>query len=285
MTTPIKQYQNISFKELIAFSENNPNRNRNLDSIEVLQTKPPQETSLDKLGLKGYTAVNLNPTGVISLLACISDPTTYSLSPKSIRTQLIMELTTKLQEKTEQLKNTSLYRKRKKIHDLMGASYNGTLLEDKDYMDLFGGISLLENTHFVLMKSAIQENIEEGEKQYESSLKGEIVFSSDPATWKRENPVWIADYRARWIAVPTESNAQELHKFIALWLSNIEQTGWIVQWPEVDGTKVELVEQLSQLPTWQITDKKLTKEILAGRLGKANSIQVFTKWMTDNTPE
>lgn len=285
MTTPVKQYQNISFKELITFSENNPNRDRNLDSIEVLQTKPSQETSLDKLGLKGYTSINLNPTGVISLLACVTDPTTYSLSPKSIRTQLIMELTTKLQEKTEQLKNTSLYRKRKKIHDLMGASYNGTLLEDKDYMDLFGGISVLENTHFVLMKSAVQENIEEGEKQYESSLKGEIVFSSDPVTWKRENPVWIADYRARWIAIPTENNAQDLHKIIALWLSNIEQSGWIVQWPEVDGTKVEILEQLSQLPTWQITDKKLTKELLASRLGRANSIRVFTKWMSDNTSE
>ncbi len=283
MTTPVKQYQNISFKELITLSENNPNRNRNLDSIEVIQTKPTQETTLDNIGLKGYTAINLNPTGVISLLACISDPSTYSLSPTSVRTQLIIELTTKLQEKTENLKNTSLYRKRKKIHDLIGASYNGAILEDKDYMDLFAGLSLLENTHFVLMKSAVQENIEEGEKQYESSLKGEIVFSSDPATWKRENPVWIADYRARWIAIPTETNAQELHKFIALWLGNIEQNGWIVQWPEVDGTKAELIEQLSVLPTWQITDKKLTKEILATRLGKANSLSTFTKWMMNDT--
>ena len=285
MTTPVKQYQNVSFKELISYSENNPNRNRTLDSIEIQSIKPTQETSLDKLGLKGYTAFTLNPTGVVSLFACIQDPTTYSLSARGARTQQIIELTTKLQEQTEQLKNTALSRKRRKIHDLIGASYNGTAFEDKDYLELFSGLSQMRDMHFVLMKSSVQEDIEEGEKQYDSSLKGEVVFSTDPTTWKRDNPVWVADYRARWVAIPSEQNAQDLHKIIATWLSTTEQTGWIVQWPEVDGTKAEIVEQLSSLPTWQATDKKLTKEVLATRLGRANTIKVFTKWMTSEVPE
>ena len=282
MTTPVKQYQNVSYKELVSYSENNPNRSRTLDSIEIQSTKQTQETSLDKLGLKGYTAFNLNPNGVMSLFACIQDPTNYSLSTKGGRLQQIIDLTTKLQEQTDELKNTSLSRKRRKIHDLIGASYNGTNFEDKDYIDLFSGIALMRNIHFVLMKSALQENIEEGEKQYDSSLKGEIVFSSDPSTWKRENPVWVADYRSRWVAIPSENHAEDIHKVLATWLSTIEQTGWIVQWPEVDGTKVEIVEQLSALPTWQVTDKKLNKDILAARLGRANAIKVFTKWIIDN---
>jgi hypothetical protein len=285
MTTPVKQYQNVSFKELISYSENNPNRNRTLDSIEIQSIKPTQETSLDKLGLKGYTAFTLNPTGVVSLFACIQDPTTYSLSARGARTQQIIELTTKLQEQTEQLKNTALSRKRRKIHDLIGASYNGTAFEDKDYLELFSGLSQMRDMHFVLMKSSVQEDIEEGEKQYDSSLKGEVVFSTDPTTWKRDNPVWVADYRARWVAIPSEQNAQDLHKIIATWLSTTEQTGWIVQWPEVDGTKAEIVEQLSSLPTWQATDKKLTKEVLATRLGRANAIKVFTKWMMNQAPD
>ena len=231
MTTPIKQYQNVSFKELISYSENNPNRNRTLDSIEIQSTKPTQETSLDKLGLKGYTAFNLNPSGVMSLFACITDPSSYSLSAKGARLQQIIDLTTQLQVQTDELKNTSLSRKRKKIHDLIGASYNGAQFEDKDYIDLFSGISLMRDIHFVLMKSAVQESVEEGEKQYDSSLKGEIVFSSDPSTWKQENPVWVADYRARWVAIPSEQNAQDLHKILATWLSTIEQTGWVIQWP------------------------------------------------------
>jgi len=282
MTTPIKQYQNVSFKELISYSENNPNRNRTLDSIEIQSAKSSQETSLDKLGLKGYTAFNLNPSGIVSLYACISDPSSYSLSAKGARLQQIIEYTTKLQEQTDELKNTSLSRKRKKIHDLIGASYNGTKFEDKDYIELFTGISLMRNIYFVLMKSAVQENIEEGEKQYDSSLKGEIVFSSDPTNWKQEYPVWVVDYRARWVAIPSEQHAQDLHKILANWLSTIEQTGWIIQWPEADGTKVEILEQLSLLPTWQQTDKKLTKDVLGARLGRANCIKVFTKWMTNN---
>ena len=285
MTTPIKQYQNVSFKELISYSENNPNRNRTLDSIEIVSVKNTQETSLDKLGLNGYSAFNLNPSGVMSLVACIQDPSMYSLSAKGARTQLIIESTTKLQERIDDLKNTALARKRKKIYDLIGASYNGAKLEDKDYLDLFSGVALLKNIHFVLMKSAVQENIEEGEKQYSSSLKGEIIFSSDPSTWKQDNTIWVADYRARWVAIPSEDNAKDLHKFIGSWVTTMEQTGWIIQWPEVDGTKGELVEQLSMLPTWQETDKKLTKDVLAMRLGRANSIKVFTKWINSTFDE
>ena len=283
MTTPVKQYQNVSFKELISYSENNPNRNRSLDSIEILSVKPSQETSLDKLGLKGYNAFNLNPSGVMSLFACIQDSSIYSLSNKGARTQIIIELTTKLQEQSDELKNTALSRKRKKIYELIGASYNGTTFEDKDYQDLFSGLALMRNIHFVLMKSAVQENIEEGEKQYDSSLKGEIVFSSDPSTWKQDNTIWVADFRSRWVAIPSEQNAQDLHKFIGTWLSTMEQTGWVIQWPEVDATKTEIVEQLSVLPTWHITDKKLTKDVLAARLGRANCIKTFTKWMISDS--
>jgi hypothetical protein len=283
MTTPVKQYQNVSFKELLSYSENNPNRNRSLDSIEILSVKPSQETSLDKLGLKGYNAFNLNPSGVMSLFACIQDSSIYSLSNKGARTQIIIELTTKLQEQSDELKNTALSRKRKKIYELIGASYNGTTFEDKDYQDLFSGLALMRNIHFVLMKSAVQENIEEGEKQYDSSLKGEIVFSSDPSTWKQDNTIWVADFRSRWVAIPSEQNAQDLHKFIGTWLSTMEQTGWVIQWPEVDATKTEIVEQLSVLPTWHITDKKLTKDVLAARLGRANCIKTFTKWMISDS--
>jgi hypothetical protein len=280
MTTPTKQYQNISFKELIAFSQNNPNRTKTLDSIEIVAVKPTLETSLDKLGLSGYKAFALNPTGLLSLIVCIQDPNAYSFSPKNVRTQKIIDIATSLQEKTDELKNTYLARKRKKIYELIGAAYNGKVMDDKEYGDLFAGVSQLLNTNFVLMKSAEQENIEEGEKQYDSSLKGEVVFSSEPINWKREQPVWVADFRARWVAIPTENNAIDIHKILGTWLTTIEQTGWIIQWPEIDETKTELVEQLSVLPTWKPEDKKLTKDVLAVRLGRAKSIQIFTNWMS-----
>ena len=277
MTTPAKKYQNVSYKELISYAEQNPNRSRTLVSIEM-QYKPDQETSLDHLGLKGYTTTNLNPSGILSVFSCIADPTYYSLSPKNVRTQLNIDLSTKLQQQTDNIKNTSIARKRKKIYELIAASYNGAAFQDKDYYDLYNGLSHMTNIQFVLMKEAVQENIEDDKKVYDSGLKGEIIFSSDPVNWKQEYPVWIADYRGRWVAIPSEMSAEPLHTIIGAWLCNIEQKGWIVQWPVVDATKTELVEQLSILPTWQETDKKLLKDVLAVRLGRANTIKVFTRW-------
>uniref|UniRef100_A0A6C0KL04 Uncharacterized protein n=1 Tax=viral metagenome TaxID=1070528 RepID=A0A6C0KL04_9ZZZZ len=278
MAIPVPKYQNVSFQELIQYSHQNPNRNRTLESIEVIYTKPSEETSLDSMGLQGYQAYHLNPTGIISLMACISDPDYYSFAGLHGRKQRIIELATSLQEKTEELRATSLSRKRKKIHDLLGAVYNGSVLEDKDYADLFAGVSMMAEVQFVMIKSSVQENIEEGEKQYDSSLKGEVVFSSDPYLWKKDRPVWIADYRTRWIAIPSAKHSESIVTLLASWILQMEQTGWIVQWPEIEGTKTELVEQLSVLPSWQPSDKSLKKDTLAARLGKIKTMNVFTTW-------
>jgi hypothetical protein len=187
-------------------------------------------------------------------------------------------MATLLQEQTEQLRNSHLARKRKKIHDLIGAAYNGAVLEDKDYLDLFAGIAHLKELQFVLLKSAVQEEIEDCKKQYYSTLQGEILFSSSPEVWKRDHPVWIVDYRTRWVAVPSEKHAQNPTLFLSTWLPHMEQNGWIVQWPEVEGTKAELITQLSVLPSWQATDKALLKETLAMRLGKIKTLRVLQNW-------
>ena len=175
------QYQNVSYKDLLQYSQNNPNRNRQLDSIEIHNIKPSQETQLDMLGLKGYTAVNLNPSGVLGLMACINDPTYYSLSTVSTRTQQIIDIATKLQQQTDELKNTSISRKRKKLHDLIGAVYNGAQLEEKEYFEIFNGLSIMCHIQFILVKSAVQEDIESNKQ---IGQKGDIIFSSDPTNWK-----------------------------------------------------------------------------------------------------
>ena len=163
---------------------------------------------------------------------------------------------------------------------------NGKELSDNDLKDIDKKVlKRLKKTEigcYMSHLNILKKIIEEGDKNTSSSLKGEIVFSSDPSTWKRDNPVWVADYRARWVAIPSEQNASDMHTILALWLSKIEQSGWIIQWPEVDATKTEIVEKLSVLPTWQITDKKLSKDILAARLGRANCIKVFTNWMKNS---
>ena len=263
------KYQNVTYKELLSYSTNNPNRTRALDSIEILTEQ--KEKYLTNIGLDTYIACNLTPSGIIGLISCINDTTYYSLASTSVRTQLIIDLTTQLQQKTNELKNTSISRKRKKISELISAVYNGTRLEEKDHYDLFNGISIMCNIQFILIKSSIQETIEEGTVQ--SGIKGEILFSSNPSNWKHDTPLWIVDYHARWVAIPSNTQLD-----IASWLTDIEQTGWIIKWPEVDIPKTELVEHLSQLPTWKETDRKITKDILSVRLGRANCIKVFTRW-------
>jgi hypothetical protein len=273
----MKKYQNVSFKELMDYSKKNPNRHRMLDPIEITISDTQQDPTLDRIFLNGYTAFHLNPTGVLGLLICLGNPQYYSLSQQHVRIQQLSELTTDLQQKTDNLKNTSLSRKRKKIYDLIGAAYNETPFQDKDYFDLFQGVGYLQNIQFVLMKDAIQEKTETDDKK-DDSWKGDIYFSSNPLHWKKQNPVWIADYRGRWLAVPTDKSSQPLHLILSDWITTMEQKGWIIQWPEVDLTKTELVEQLSTLPTWQETDKKLSKDVLSSRYGKWNTLKLFTQW-------
>jgi len=46
----------------------------------------------------------------------------------------------------------------------------------------------------------------------------------------------------------------------------------------MDGTKVELIERLSALPSWKETDRKHVKDFLAQRLGRLLTLQQFEKW-------
>ena len=280
MTTPVKKYQNVSYKELLAFSEQNPNRGRTLASLAQASLKV--DTSLDKLGLKGYTAASISPSGILSILACIADPNYYTLAPKHARMQLLIELSTSLQEQTDHLTHASLVRRRKKIHDLIGAAYNGAFFEDKEYLELFYAIGTMRNLQFILMKEAVQDKIEDHEVEYNQSLKGEILFSSPPNTWKRSTPTWVVDYRAQWVAVPSEEDSVNMNQWLSTWLSTVEQKGWTVQWPEVDATKSELIDKLIMFPDWKETDRKMLKETLALRLGRLQTMSNFTKWTSND---
>ncbi len=291
MTTPARVYQNVSYQELLRYAETNPHRTRTLDSMEI-RMSIVKETSLDSLFLPGYTAFSLYPTGIISLFACLSDPHYYMLAPPSVRTELIMALTTTLQEEVERLRASPLARKRKHLYELIGKAFHGVRMEEKDYDELFQGISYLREIQFVIMKEAVQERVEEGngkrngnengnqEAPVPSGVKGEIHFSSNPMNWKRENAVWLVDHHARWVAMPSGSSARPFSSLVGEWIVDMESRGWIVQWPEVEATKVELVERLSAFPSWQETDRKHLKDVLAVRLGKMTTLQLFTSWAT-----
>jgi hypothetical protein len=129
--------------------------------------------------------------------------------------------------------------------------------------------------YFVLMNRVLQENMETDQKDQTKS--NEILFSSNPICWKRNRPIWIVDIHCRWIAIPTD-NSTDLHRCLYDWLPNMEKKQWNIHWPEADGTKTDIVEQLVNHSTWQEGDKKLTKDILAVRLGRYLSLHLFRDW-------
>jgi hypothetical protein len=283
MTSKPKVYQNYRFDELIAFSKQNPHRAQALAPIGILtpQQSLEQETTLAGYGLDGYTVYDLQPTGLLSMMVCMDDPQAYSLSTPSIRIQQTIEYCTTLQQKTEDLRNGPMARKRKKIYELLAAIYNeSTKLEEKDYMDLFHAMEILKECHFVVLNRAVQEHSETDQKEHEKS--NEIHFSSNPICWKRDRPIWVVDLHCRWIAIPTDT-ATDLHRRLYDWLPHMELQKWIIHWPEVEGSKTEIVEQLMNFSTWQEGDKKLTKDILATRLGKHVTLRQFMMWKSDDT--
>jgi len=268
---PVKTYQNISFAELLACSEQNPNRSATLTIKEVQQT---DERILHKLDLPDYISSVIQPAGILGICTCITDPNYYYMALPNVRMQMVIDLTTHLQQKTDELKVSTISRKRKKIYDLIGAAYNMSPISEKDMPDLFQGISVLLNLQFILIKERVQESIED-DVESDSALKGEILFGTNPILWTRDKPIWIIDYRGRWIATPHTVTPDHMYGILHEWLQGIQQKGWIVQWPEIDETKIELVNQLTMYPGWQEIDRKLSKDILSARLGRLKTLDTI----------
>ena len=209
------------------------------------------------------------------MMVCMEDSHAYALSTPAIRSQQVIEHCTRLQQRTDELKSGPLMRKRKRIYELLGAIYNeSTRLDEEDYTDLFRAMEIFQDAHFILMNRAIQDSMETDSKDTSGNR---IRFSSSPLLWKRDRPVWLVDARGHWLAIPTDAQ-RPLVSELADWLPLMAEKGWEIQWPEVEGTKVEIVEQLMTLGTWQDSDKKMTKDILSARLGKEKTLDLFRKW-------
>lgn len=288
MTTPAKVYQEVRFDELMSYASKNPNRHRTLAPIEIRKhTVEHEDTGLDAIGLEGYVAVPMDPTGIVSILLCIQNPGEYGLMQMNQRTLLLSELCNQLQTDTDQLKNTSLARSRKKLYELIAKAYQQGPLEEKDHLLLYHGIEHLRQLQFVMLNDAVQEQTTGDKKEEEDTevcasaadeKKGTVHFSSNPIHWKHDHPVWVADLKGGWLAVPHHDSAQSMESCMIPWLQGMEEKGWTIMWPEVDGTKVELVEKLSRYPSWTEDQRKTLKDVLARRLGKEQALDVFRSW-------
>ena len=282
MTSKPKVYQNYRFDELIAFSQQNPHRSRTLKPMEVTCSRKnggglreEKEKEVSVWGWKGYTMLDVEPSGILSMVVCMEDPHAYALSTPSIRSQLVIDVCTRLQQRTEELKNGPLMRKRKRIYEILGALYNGsTQLEEKDYVDMFLALEVFQEAYFVRLHRAIQEVVE-GTGSESATETHTLTFSSSPLLWRKDRPIWLVDAHGRWMAVPTDT-VQPMAEGLGNWLREVEEKGWKVEWPEVEGTKTDIVEQLTTLGIWEEGDKKRTKDVLAVRLGREKTLRIFS---------
>lgn len=266
-TAAATKYQNIAVTQLFEWLSKNPNRSRQLAPIVI---QPPKEATrgnrMDALGLDTYSAVPMNPSSILGIFHWIADPL-YEIALPTIRATMLREFATALQEKTDTLQGTSLARKRKRLHDWIGAVAGGSQIKDDDWLDFYSALATLQGVQMILIR---RETTEEGEEVTGTGFKGEISFATDPTIWSAAEPIYIADYRARWLAVTDDDETSALN--FGSWLCDRECAGWQINWPEATGTKESIVEELRTTPTWQASDSKLKKDILAARLGKVRTL-------------
>lgn len=293
---PVKEYKNASFRELMAYAAHNSQRTRALLPIHHASTLSGSAAAaaaaaptLQELYLPTYTSCPLNPTGPLSVFACILDPEYYQLVSQPIRSELVSQLTTEWQGRIDELKHTSLARKKKKIYESIGAAFQQQPMESKDYLDLYAGLCQLQQVNCVLVQHAVHEDIVHGEANgaangAEATHKGDVYFSSPPTTWEPEHPVWIVDYYGNWVALP--STDTEDHPFDrSTWIQEMEAHHWTIHWPTtaaIDSlTKPELIAALkTQFPAalehLDATTKKPLKEEYLAVLAKQHTLTALS---------
>jgi hypothetical protein len=211
-------------------------------------------------GLDGWETVDLQPLGVLGMAAYLDDPALFGLSSAGARSQQATEWCTRLQERTEGLRGGALARKRKRVYDLLGTLYHSAMgaeskvaMEEKDWSDVFHALEEMLQVYVVRMERTTD--------------RGRLVFASSPVGWSRDRSVWLIDAKGQWIA-----EGKELRDVLGAWLVGMEERGWTVEWPEAEGTKTAIVENLSSRAGWNTDDRKLTKEVLARKLGRLEAL-------------
>jgi hypothetical protein len=193
------------------------------------------------LYLSAYQSVPV--PSLLGIAAFIKDPM-FADATTSVRTTLMRDLATTLQTECDTLSGSVYARKRRRIFDGIGSVLHGTPVKEEDWLSLYSGIGHLIGVHFVFVRDAkgVEEDREDRPEELQGASKGSISFSSDPSTWSK--PVWIVDYHARWLAVTEEETPTR--SIVWTWLQNVEENGWVVDWPLVDETKEALVRELSE---------------------------------------
>ena len=180
-------YQNVSMEQIKEWIKTNPNRGRKLPPIEISigmtnTTKSVQEsvrntanamkiTTLEDLYLPTFQYTSMMPAGILACFNYITDPVNRAVMINA-RHAMLREFTTNIQSKAVDTNIPNLVRKRKKLHDWIGALANGSIVKDDEIHIVFSSIAELLDIQLVIVKKEVHENnVKDGEYIYIEIVK------------------------------------------------------------------------------------------------------------------
>ncbi len=272
---PYKIFSTVSLETIKGWASKNPN------SSVTLKRAPPILLGSQSTGKEDYITSTyklipsssgkwsnelLEPAGIISYILWRRDPL-YRVSTGLLRKQLYNEEQFELQKEMESgISGTKFARRRRKLLEVFNGSTTADMEDILKFQELWADILRVQ---FV----KISTRTEAGHK---------VSFCPpDVSTWTASKPIVFVDERFESVFVPPEEGYER--KTLAKFISAVDDAGWKIEWPLVDGTKDELDAAVIPIINFVTVPEKAKKAELAVILGKYNAIQNINKLSSTET--
>jgi hypothetical protein len=244
----------IEFPKLVSFIEKNPNKTKKL--IEITQNNEISQNLNLPGGNDKWGYYIVEPAEPLSTYMYLTD-NMYSVAPELLRANLLLEVRNKLSGQIDALKDGKIGRMRRKALEWL--SKHHSLLTDEERKQYWSILCVIGNIQTIIVGDGKNPT---------------ITFSPDIRRWTDAYPTYIVSEDLTRVWKPYEN----INSKLVMWLDNMESTGSIIDWPEAEGTKTELIEICETFPNWKIEHEKKKKEELARMVSRRNAINYMMSW-------
>jgi len=237
----------LSKEMLFKMVEKNPNKSLNLKGIELQGGRMIEHQTETKFGFAIYP---LSPRATLARILFSLNGEFRSAS-QSVKTTILREEVVKLMEKVGELNGRK--HPKKKILEALSNPVPGHWDVLDQALAVIYGIQLI-----FVNEDAKKISFAPNDLRNWTDEKETLVMESNGAeAWERE----------------TKLSMVSVLKFLEL----MEESDWKVMWPEADGTVKAMEEKLEEysLNSVDSNGKKLKKEVMAAKLGKAEAIRIL----------
>lgn len=207
----------------------------------------------DAVDAKGWGRIPVSPATPLSAILMAQD-STYAASSANSRRAFLRDELTDLQEKSMLLLKGRQWPVRKTAEGLAAAGIEEGRASAWPAQG-WRALCALRECQIVV--------VNEDKKQIH-------FYPEDVRTWSSEIETLYIEYEARFIWDAPKGAS------LGLWLSEKETDGWCIEWPVAEGTMEEL--KASAIKLNLSLPPKCNKESLTKRVGRAESVHVFSNW-------